>query len=105
MITLKRLLHEEKIDVGSKVFIVTDNSVSKSIFFKGLSKLSTLHEMIVELQKLEMERELIVCFVWISGKRMIKLGVDGLSLGDCGSGVMAGSKLLEYLHSNETSLE
>ena len=63
------------------MIIATNNSVSKSIFFKGSSKLSTLHEMIVELQKLELEGELIVCFIWILGKRMIELSVDGLLCG------------------------
>ena len=61
--------------------------------------------MIVKLKKLEMERTLIVHVFWISGKRMIKIGVDGLSRGDLSSGVMAGNGLLKYLPFNETAFQ
>lgn len=105
LIRLKNLLQDGKIERGSEVFIVMDNAVAESTFFKGSSKSSSLHDLIVELQRLEMEGDLIVRLVWISGKRMIKIGVDGLSCGDFSSGVMAGDKLLKHLPFNESALD
>ena len=87
-----------------EVFIVTDNAVFESFYFKGSSKSRQLHEMVIELKKLEMEGALLVRVVWISGKRMIRIGVDGLSRGDFASGVMAGNSILQYLPINETAL-
>jgi len=105
VLRLKKLVNDGFVPKGSEVFIVTDNAVFESIYFKGSSKSHFLHETIVELKKLEMERTLIVHVFWISGKRMIKIGVDGLSRGDLSSGVMAGNDLLSYLPFNETALQ
>ena len=60
--------------------------------------------MIVDLRKLEMKDLLIIHFIWISGKRMIQHGSDGLSRGDTGSGVMEGKGFLDVLPLNETAL-
>ena len=105
VIRLKNLLQDGKIERGSEVFIVTDNVVTESTFFKGSPKSSSLHYLIVELQRLEMEGELIVQLVWIAGKKMIKISVDGLSRGDFSSGVMAGNRFLKYLPLNERALK
>ena len=76
VIRLKRLINQGKIKNG------TDNEVSERIFYRGPSKSSTLHDLIVSLRKAEIENQLINHVRWISGKRMIKLGVDGLFRGD-----------------------
>ena len=44
-------------------------------------------------------------FMWISGKRMISQGTDGLSRGDLLSGVMQGEEFLKFLPFNKTALE
>ena len=80
--SLRTYLKSGRIEQGSEVFICTDNAVAESTYFKGSSKSSKLHELIVDLRRLEMEGDLIVHFLWISGKRMIKQGTDGLSRGD-----------------------
>ena len=105
VIRVKRLVLEGIVKKGSEVFVVTGNSVMESIFYKGSSKSSSLHDLIVGLRKLEIENQLIIHFCWVAGKRLIKMGVDGLSRGDFASGVMAGNDLLEYLPFNETALE
>ena len=76
---VKRLVLEGRIDEGSEVFVVTDNAVSESIFYKGSTKVSLLHDLVVELRKIELEKKLIIHVIWCSGKRMIQIGVDGLS--------------------------
>ena len=100
-----RLAKEGKIKTGSEVFVVTDNVVTESIFYKGSSKTSSLNELIVELRKLECENCLIIHVIWCSGKRMIRTGVDGISRGDFASGVMNGISPLRYLPFNETAIE
>ena len=52
-----------------------------------------------------MQNQLIIHFVWISGKRMIKQGTDGLSRGDFASGVMRGQDFLSFLPMNKSALE
>ena len=94
-----------KIQAGTEVFICTDNAVAESMYFKGLSKSQELHGMIVKLRKLEMKGPLIIHFIWISGKRMIQHGTNGLSRGDTGSGVMEGKDFLDVLPLNETAFE
>ena len=86
------------------MFICTDNAVAKSTYFKGSSKSYPLHNLIVELKRLEMEGWLIIHFIWIPGTRMIAHGTDGLSRGDPSSGVMGGKEFLSLLPLNESSL-
>ena len=68
---LKSYLKNGKIKPGTDFFICTNSAVAKSTYFKGSSKSHKLHKMIVELQQLEMVRQLIVHLLWISGKIMI----------------------------------
>ena len=102
---VKRLVLEGRIDEGSEVFVVTNNAVSESIFYKGSAKVSMLHDLVVELRKIELEKKLIIHVIWCSGKRMIQIGVDGLSRGDIASGVMKGDDLLTYLPFNESAIK
>jgi len=92
--SLRSYLKSGKIEQGSKVFICTDNAVAESTYFKGSSKSLKLHDLIVDLRRLDMEGDLIVHFLWISGRRMIQKGTDGLSRGDFSSGVMQGKDFL-----------
>ena len=105
VIKLKRLILENRIQKGSEVFVVTDNFVAEATFFKGSAKSPLLHELIVKLRKLEMEGQLIITFTWLSGKRMIAQGTDGLSRGDFSSGVMQGKAFLDFFPLNETAFQ
>jgi len=51
-----------------------------------------LHQMVLDLRKMEMVGDIIVHFVWISGKRMIRQGTDGLLRGNFSSGVLCLAK-------------
>ena len=103
VIRLKRMVECGKVSRGTEVFICTDNKVAEATYFKGSAKSRELHEMIVELRKLEMDSGLIVHFLWISGKRMIEQGTDGLSRGEFASGIMQGKSFLSFLPFNETA--
>ena len=87
---LKRLLCTRTIRRGSELFFFTNNEVAERIYFRGSSQSCLLHEMILDLHKMELGGELIIHFIWISGKRMIAQGTDGVSRADLSSGVMGG---------------
>ena len=81
-----------------------ENQVAEATYFKELAKSCKLHEMIVELRKLEMEYGLIVHFLCILLKQMIKQGTDGLSLGEFASRIMQRNLFFNHLPLNETIL-
>lgn len=87
------------------MFVVTDNAVSESIFYKGSAKVSLLQNLLVELRKIELEKKLIVHIIWCFGRKMIRIGVDGLSRGDFVSGFMKKDDLLAYLPFNKSETE
>ena len=90
---------------GSELWVFTDNSNAESTFYKAGSMSPHLHQVVLELQKLEMGGLLIIRFVWFSGKQMIAQGTDDLSRGDLTSGVMAGENFLKFIPLNETAFE
>ena len=51
--------------------------------------------MILELQKMELDGDLIKNFIWISGKRIIAQSTDGVSGADLLSRVMGGQRFFE----------
>ena len=67
---------------GSEVFEFTDNSTAEATMYKGSSKSPLLHQMVLDLRKMEIVGDIIVHFVLMSGKMMIWQGSDGLSRGD-----------------------
>jgi hypothetical protein len=87
IIRAKALIREGKLKPGSELFVFTDNSVAERTYYKGSSSSPKLHQMILELRKMEMSGQFIIHFIWISGKRMIAQGSDGLSIGDFSSGL------------------
>ena len=102
---LKFMVSEGILKRGSEIWVFTDNTTAEKTYHKGSSSSPLLHQMVLELRKLEMEGALKIHYVWFSGKRMIWQGTDGLSRGDLTSGVMAGDKFLKYIPLNETALE
>ena len=102
---LKRLIASGENERGSEIFLFMDNEVAKRTYFRGSSHSLQLHQMILELRKMEIRGELVVHFIWISGKRMITQGTDGLSQANVSSGVMGGAKFLDFLPLNETAFE
>ena len=64
---------------GAEVFMFTDNSTTEAAFWKGTSHSKKLCELVLRLKELEMAHGMILHVIHVSGKRMIKSGIDGLS--------------------------
>ena len=105
MIYLKRSICAGVVKRGSELFLFTDNEVTECTYFRGSSQSSRLHQMILELWKMELDGELIIHFIWILGKRMIAQGTDGVSQANLSSGVMGGQDFLKYFPFDKTALE
>jgi len=80
-----------------ELFLFTDNFTAESVFHKGDARSETLFELVLRLRELEMKHGLFVHVIWVSGKRMIAQGTDGLSRGNLMTGVMAGDAMLSHV--------
>jgi hypothetical protein len=90
--------------LGREIFLFTDNTTAERAYFKGTSSNELLFELVLRLRKLEMTVQFKLHVVHVAGTRMIEQGTDGMSRGDHGSGVMAGSSMLSFVPLNESAL-
>jgi hypothetical protein len=88
---------------GSEIFIFTDNNTSEAAFWKGTLSSPLLFELVLRLRKLEMDHNLIIHVVHVSGKRMIDQGTDGLSRADHSQGVVMGRDIHHWVPLNESA--
>ena len=79
-----------------EIFLLTDNLVAETAFYKGSSSNETLFNLVFRLRKVELEGGIILHIIHVSGKRMIASGVDALSKGDTTKGIMKGNSILTY---------
>ena len=105
VLLLEHQIQAGEVEVGSEVFIFTDNSTAERAFNKGSSTSKLLHGLVVRIRALEMKGVIFPRFVWIAGERMIAQGTDGLSRGDQTCGVMNDGKFLRHVPLNKTVLE
>jgi hypothetical protein len=82
---------------GYEIYMFTDNSTAEAAFWKGTSASSRLFELVLQLKRLELECDIILHVVHISGKRMIAQGTDGLSRADHSQGVMQGKPIQDFV--------
>ena len=75
---------------GKEVWMATDNLVWALISNKGMSKKKGLSDIVREIKYECRQHEVFWHPFHVSGKRMIKMGFDGLSRGDFDSGIMLG---------------
>jgi hypothetical protein len=77
---------------GYKIYMFTDNSTAEAAaaFWKGKPVSSRLFELVLQLKRLELDCDVILHVIHISGKRMIAQGTDGLSQADHLQGVTQG---------------
>jgi hypothetical protein len=104
---LERIVVEQALS-GSEIFIFTDNSTAEAAFWKGISGSPLLFELVVvHLKELELEFDLTLHVVHVSGRRMINEGANGHSRADHGEGVMTGENIKKYipLHLTPTARE
>jgi hypothetical protein len=90
-------VEEGTLHSGVELFLFTDNFVAETIFYKGDARSRPLFEVALRLRQLEMKHGLFVHLIWVSGKRMIAQGTDGLSRGDLTTGVMRGDHMLDFV--------
>lgn len=92
---------------GYELFMFTDNSTAESAFWKGTSVSPLLFELVLKLKQLELDHDIILHVIHVSGKRMIAQGTDGLSRADHSQGVMQGRPIEDFipLHLNPYSRE
>jgi hypothetical protein len=82
---------------GYEIYMFTDNSTAEAAFWKGTSVSPRLFELVLRLKQLELERDIILHVIHISGKRMIAQGTDGLSRADHSQGVMQGKPIQDFV--------
>jgi hypothetical protein len=78
---------------GKEVWMATDNLVWALIANKGMSKRKGLSDIVLEIKLECRQHEVFWHPFHVSGKRMIKMGFDGLSRGDFDSGIMLGQDI------------
>jgi hypothetical protein len=71
------------------LYFFTDNSTVESALYKGTSSSRKLLELVIRVRLLETKHSITLHVVHVSGKRMIAVGVDGISRGLLNEGVMA----------------
>ena len=79
-----------------EVFLLTDNLVAGYAFYKDISSSETLFKLILRLIHSELESDIILHMIHVSGKRMIASGVDALSRENTTMGIIRVNSLLFY---------
>jgi hypothetical protein len=81
---------------NTEVWLFTDDTTAEAADYRCSSKSRELHGFVLRLRLLEMRLGIIIRVIHVSGKRMIQVGVDGVSRGDLNAGVMAGANMLSF---------
>jgi len=89
---------------NKEMFLFTDNSTAESAFFRGTSSSKLLFALILRLRKLEMHCQLKLHVIHVAGTRMISSGIDGLSRGDIGEGIMGGEEILSFVPLSQSAI-
>jgi hypothetical protein len=98
---------DDEIDEGTEFWFFTDNFFSESCFYKGGggAKSQATLDLVLRLHMIEMKGKAFVHIVWVSGRRMIVQGTDGLSRGEFLTGIMRGMPMLEFVPLHLSVLE
>ena len=90
---------------NAEFFLFTDNSTAEACFYRGSSNSKLLHELVLRLRKLELEYNLTIHVIHVSGDRMIAQGTDGGSRGCLLEGVLSGKPMLDFVELSKTAIE
>ena len=63
VISLRGEIEAGSIEHGSEVFVFSNNSTAEATLYKGSSRSPLLHQMVLDLRKMEMMGDIIVHFV------------------------------------------
>ncbi|KAL7555953.1 hypothetical protein ACA910_015251 [Epithemia clementina (nom. ined.)] len=89
----------------TEVFVFTDNYPAESAFYRGTAKSPKVLELMHGLHKILMKGRAFIHIVWVSGKRMIDQGTDGLSRWDLTNRVMCGEDMLSFVQIHLTAIK
>ena len=87
---------------GTEVFMFTDNSTAE---YGSTGECQTLFELMLILQKLELQAGANIHIIHCSSKRMINQGADGLSRGVMTEGVMSGASMDQFMAIQQSTFE
>ena len=90
---------------GREVFLITDNMVFESCYYKGYSDSPKLTDIIFDLRKAQRDGGVIVHVIHVAGTRMKDMGIDDLSRGHLMDGIIAGKHPLSFFPFNEGANE
>ena len=94
--TIESLYEEGKLR-DCEIFLFTYNIVADYAHYKGSSSCKVLFELVLKLRLVQQKGGLMLHVGHVSGTRMVKSGVDGLSRGETGEGVMQGKEMLSFI--------
>jgi hypothetical protein len=107
VLAIEALDAKGELNEGTEFWIFTDNYHAEACFYKGggCAKTQAVLNLMLRLQKIQMKGNAFIHIVWVSGKRMIAQGTDGLSRGDLTNGVMRGMPMLEFVPLHKSAIE
>ncbi len=88
-----------------ELWMFTNNFTTESCFFKGGSSSKLLHELVLQLRRIELSAKFVLHMVHVAGTWMIAQGTNGLSWGTFLEGVVAGKDMLSFVDLACTALE
>jgi hypothetical protein len=100
VLKIEQLHAEGKVNPGTEFFLFTDNWSAEAAFYRGSAKSKSMLALMLRLHKICMNGQSFIHIIWVSGKRMIAQGTDGLSRSDYSTGVMRGQPMLEHIPLN-----
>ena len=99
--SLEDLYNEGKLK-NCEHFLFVDNSVADYAYYKGTFSNKALFLLVLRLKKLQMQGDMMIHVIHISGTRMIASGIDILSRGITTEGVMRGMDSLSFVPLHQT---
>ncbi|KAL7559916.1 hypothetical protein ACA910_007283 [Epithemia clementina (nom. ined.)] len=87
-----------------EIFVFTDNYHAESAFCRGTAKSSEVLALMTRLHVILMKGYAFIHMIWVSGKRMVDQGTDGISQADFTNGVMRGMSMLHFVPIHQTAV-
>ena len=88
-----------------EIFLFTYNIMADCEYNKGSSSCKTLFGVLLILRMVKQRGELILHVIYITGTKIIKIGIDCLSRGETGEGVTQWKKRLSFIPLHLDTLE
>ncbi|KAL7563889.1 hypothetical protein ACA910_013215 [Epithemia clementina (nom. ined.)] len=102
---IEKLERDGALRENVEFFVFTDNSHAESAFCRGTAKSPEVLRLMQQLHQILMKGRAFIHIIWISGRRMIDQGTDGLSRSDFTNGVMRGEPMLNFVPFHLSAME